>query len=149
MDRPGLWRDLEKIYADLDLELATLRPLCQTSGRCCRFKAAAHQLWTTRVELDYLVSHVGLPDGSPPEAGSCPYLKNGLCSVRDHRMLGCRIYFCDAGYAPAMGPLYEKYHTRIKELHRRHGMTYHYGELLVSLSELQGDKIVGPPDSHA
>jgi Fe-S-cluster containining protein len=147
MDQPELWRELEAIYADLDVELATLRPLCQTSGRCCRFKAAGHQLWTTRVELDYLVSHAGLPDGPPSEAGTCPYLKDGLCSVRDHRMLGCRIYFCDAGFATAMGPLYEKYHARIRELHRRHGKAYLYGELLDSLGALRGDKIVGPPES--
>jgi hypothetical protein len=135
MGRPELWRDLEDLYADLDRELATLRPLCRTSGRCCRFAAFGHQLWTTGLELDYLVDHQGQPPGPPSEAGTCPYLKDGLCSVRDHRMLGCRIYFCDAAYAGAMGPLYEKYHARIKDLHRRHGVEYHYGELLASLRE--------------
>ena len=135
MGGPELSRELEEIYADLDRELAVLRPLCQSSGRCCRFKAFGHQLWTTGVELDYLIEHQGLPTGAPTEEGTCPYLKNGLCSVRDHRMLGCRIYFCDAGYKDAMGPLYEKYHARIKELHRRHGATYRYGELLASLRE--------------
>lgn len=138
MDRSGLWRELEALYADLDRELATLRPLCQSSGRCCRFTTFGHQLWTTGIELDYLVEHEGLPPAPPPEAGSCPYLKNGLCSVRDHRMLGCRIYFCDAAYAGAMGPLYEKYHARLKDLHRRHGVAYRYGELLASLRERSG-----------
>jgi Fe-S-cluster containining protein len=147
MGRSELWHELEEIYADLGRELATLRPLCQTSGRCCRFKAYGHQLWTTRLELEYLVEHAGLPAGPPPESGTCPYLKDGLCSVRDHRMLGCRIYYCDSGYAAAMGPLYEKYHTRIKELHRRHGEPYRYGELLASLPGVQGDKIVGSPES--
>jgi len=145
MGRPELWRELEELYADLGRELEALRPLCQSSGRCCRFKAYGHQLWTTRLELDYLVAHAGLPEGLSRESGTCPYLKDGLCSVRDHRMLGCRIYFCDAGYAGAMSPLYEKYHARIKELHRRHGVAYRYGELLASLSELRGDKIVGSP----
>jgi len=146
MGRAELWNGLEEIYTELDRELATLRPLCQTSGRCCRFKAYGHQLWTTRVELDYLVEKQGFPEGPAGEPGTCPYLKEGLCSVRDHRMLGCRIYFCDAGYAGAMGHLYEKYHSRIKELHRRHGEAYRYGELLVSLGELRGDKIVGSPE---
>jgi Fe-S-cluster containining protein len=141
MDRSELWRDVEGIYADLDRELAALRPLCRSSGRCCRFKAFGHQLWTTRLELDYLVAHQGLPENPSREDGSCPYLKDGLCSVRDHRMLGCRIYFCDAGYAGAMGPLYEKYHARIKELHRRHGEAYQYGELLSSLRDREGTKL--------
>lgn len=144
MGLPELWRELEEIYAELDRELAELRPLCRSSGRCCRFKAFGHQLWTTSLELDYLVAHAGLPAPASGEEGTCPYLKDGLCSVRDHRMLGCRIYFCDAAYGEAMGPLYEKYHARIKELHRRHGRQYRYGELLVSLRERAGKPPPGP-----
>lgn len=140
MGRPELARELEEIYADLDRELAGLRPLCRSSGRCCRFKAYGHQLWTTDLELDYLIDREGLPSVPPAEEGTCPYLKDGLCSVRDHRMLGCRIYFCDSGYESSMGPLYEKYHARIKDLHRRHGVSYRYGELLASLKGRQGTK---------
>ena len=146
MARPEVWRELEAIYADLGRELSELRPLCQTSGRCCRFKAYGHQLWTTRLELDYLIEREGPPPASSPEEGTCPYLKEGLCSVRDHRMLGCRIYFCDAGYAGAMGPLYEKYHARIKDLHRRHALEYEYSELLGSLRRRSGQ---GPEPSPA
>ncbi len=149
MSRPELWRELEELYLDLGRELEALRPVCQSSGRCCRFKAYGHELWTTRLELDYLVAHAGLPEAPSRESGTCPYLQEGLCSVRDHRMLGCRIYFCDARYAGAMSPLYEKYHARIKELHRRHGVVYRYGELLASLRELPGDKIVGSPGADS
>jgi Fe-S-cluster containining protein len=138
MGRDQVWSGLEEIYTDLDRELAELRPLCQRSGRCCRFKDFGHQLWTTQVELDYLVGHEGLPPAAPAEKGLCPYLKEGLCGVRDHRMLGCRIYFCDTGYASAMGPLYEKYHARIKELHRRHGLPYEYGEFLSAIERRSG-----------
>jgi Fe-S-cluster containining protein len=137
MGRPEVWNELEGIYADLERELATLRPLCQRSSRCCRFKEYGHQLWTTQAELDYLVEHEGLPAAPAPE-GTCPYLKDGLCGVRDHRMLGCRIYFCDPGYATAMAPLYEKYHARIKELHRRHGLPYEYAEFLAALGRRAG-----------
>lgn len=133
MGRAEAWNELEAIYAELERELSVLRPLCRRSSRCCRFKEYGHQLWTTAVELDYLVEHEGLPSATPPEAGTCPYLKDGLCGVRDHRMLGCRIYFCDPAYASAMGPLYEKYHARIKDLHRRHGLTYEYAEFLNAL----------------
>jgi hypothetical protein len=136
MGRDDVWSELEGIYRDLDQELALLRPLCQRSGRCCKFKEFGHQLWTTAVELDYLVAREGLPPSGSGEA--CPYLKDGLCGVRDHRMLGCRIYFCDPGYADAMGPLYEKYHARIKELHRRHGLPYEYGEFLSAIARRAG-----------
>ena len=135
MEPEAAYRDLESVYAELARELAELRPLCQTSGRCCRFKESGHQLWTTRLELDYLVDREGLPAGPRPE-GVCPYLKEGLCGVRDHRMLGCRIYFCDPSYAQAMGPLYEKYHRKVKEVHRSHGLPYEYAEFLKALPGL-------------
>jgi hypothetical protein len=48
-------------------------------------------------------------------------------------MLGCRIYFCDPAYASAMGPLYEKYHGKIKELQKRHAVPYRYSELIQAL----------------
>lgn len=137
MARERLWEDLEALYAELDRELGVLRPLCQRSGRCCRFKEAGHQLWTTGIELDYLVDHAGTPERPASSEGSrdsCPYLKDGLCGVRDHRMLGCRIYFCDPAYQAAMGPLYEKYHSRMKDLHRRHGLAYRYEEFLTALA---------------
>jgi len=134
VSRDAAFRELEAVYADLERELSELRPLCRTSGRCCRFKDYGHQLWTTGFELDYLVAQRGLPEPQNAGEGVCPYLKGGLCSVRDHRMLGCRIYFCDASYQDAMGPLYERYHRRIKEIHQRQGIPYEYGELLSRLS---------------
>jgi Fe-S-cluster containining protein len=141
MGRDEVWSELEGIYADLDRELAVLRPLCQRSGRCCKFKEFGHQLWTTQVELDYLVAREGLPAAGSGDGGACPYLRDGLCGVRDHRMLGCRIYFCDAGYAGAMGPLYEKYHSRIKELHQRHDLPYEYAEFLSAIGRRAGMKM--------
>lgn len=131
MNLEAAFRELEGIYGDLDRELAALRPRCELSGRCCRFREYGHQLWTTPIEFEYLRRHAGVP-GPVPE-GSCPFLRGGLCGVRPHRMLGCRIYFCDPAYAPAMGPLYERYHARIRDLHRRHGVPYRYFEFLSGL----------------
>ncbi|HXG62682.1 MAG TPA: hypothetical protein VNO22_15035 [Planctomycetota bacterium] len=128
MDRAAAFRELEEIYRDLDRELAALRPRCELSGRCCRFREFGHELWTTPIEFEYLLRHAPRP--SPRPEGVCPFLQGGLCGVRPYRMLGCRIFFCDAGYAPAMGPLYERYHARIRDLHRRHGVPYRYFEFL-------------------
>lgn len=133
MGRESVWPELEQIYADLETELAGLRPLCQRSSRCCKFKEFGHQLWTTGLELDYLLEHEGPPPTGKALQDVCPYLRDGLCGARDHRMLGCRIFFCDPGYASAMNPLYEKYHARIKDLHRKHGLSYEYAELLSAL----------------
>lgn len=130
--REKAFRDLEAVYADLERELAALGPRCELSGRCCRFREYGHQLWTTTLELEYLQAREPEPDRTPE--GVCPYLVQGRCGVRDHRMLGCRIYFCDPAYADAMGPLYERYHRRIKDLHARHGIPYRYVEFLSSIT---------------
>jgi hypothetical protein len=129
--REEAYRELEAIYADLDQELGRLGPVCGRSGRCCRFREHGHELWTTRLEWEYLVDRAGPPPAGPE--GSCPYLQGGLCGVRDHRMLGCRIYFCDPSYAGAMGPLYERCHRRIRDLHVRAELPYRYSELLSTL----------------
>ena len=131
MGREEAFRELETLYADLELELAALKPRCELSSRCCRFNEFGHQLWTTGLEVDYLLARERAP-GPLPE-GTCPYLQEGRCSVRDHRMLGCRIFFCDPGYKDAMGPLYERHHRAVKEIHVRHGIDYRYGEFLGEL----------------
>jgi hypothetical protein len=129
MGREEAFQELETVYADLERELATLRPRCDLSSRCCRFTEFGHQLWTSALELEYLLAHEPAPVG-PAAEGVCPYLKDGRCGARDHRMLGCRIFFCDPGYKDAMGPLYEKHHRAVKAIHVRHGIPYLYGEFL-------------------
>lgn len=124
--------DLERLYADLADELRTLGPGCRQRGDCCRFARSGHELWTTPLEFEYLRARTGFAGADPEQArqGVCPFLKNGTCGVRDHRMLGCRIYFCDPGYASRMPDVYEKFHARVKEVLRRHGLAYEYFRFL-------------------
>ena len=130
-------RELESIYADLQRELEGLRPLCRLSGRCCRFGESGQQLWTTRLELEFLLEHQGIPE--QVSGGACPYLRDGLCGVRDHRMLGCRVFFCDVTYQSAMGPVYEKYHRRVRDLHGKFGIPYEYREFMAEITRIIGE----------
>ena len=132
MGRPEALGELDAVYAELEAELAARNPKCELSGRCCRFKEFGHQLWTTDLELDYLFQGAGAPPSKSDAV--CPYLENGRCGARSARMLGCRIYFCDPGFKDEMGPLYERYHRHVKEIHARHGIPYAYGELLAKLA---------------
>lgn len=134
MNRKAAFRELKAIYSDLEGEH---RPVCVRTGRCCRFGEFGHQLWMTRLEVEYLLERAGLPEGG--DEGVCPFLKGGECAVRDRRMLGCRIYFCDASYTSVMTQLYEKYHRRIREAHRRHGVPYAYSEYLGELRRRRGE----------
>lgn len=136
---------LERLYADLDAELARRAPACIARGDCCRFATSGHVLYTTPVELDYLLAHAPAPPAR--EDGACPYLTTtGRCGVRDHRMLGCRVYFCDPAYTEAMPDVYERFHARVKTLLREQGIPYEYFRFLDRIATTASNPAdVGPP----
>lgn len=120
--------DLEGVYEDLDAEIARRGPVCRTSGVCCRFAQSGHRLYTTPLEYEYLRARTGFAGArrEQAEAGVCPFLTEGRCGVRQHRMLGCRVYFCDPAYADAMPDVYERFHSRVRDVMRAHGLAYDY-----------------------
>jgi hypothetical protein len=81
-----------------------------------------------RVSLGQFFSQA-LPQG-------CPYQVEGLCTAREARPLGCRIYFCDETAQAWQEEVYERYHAQLKEVHARFGVPYRYVEWRVGLREL-------------
>jgi len=130
--RQEAYRALEALYAELQAELDAMGPRCQLSGRCCRFGEFGHQLWVTTLEIDYLLEGAGFPAALP--GGTCPFLKEGTCGARRHRALACRTFFCEPSFRYHMGPLHEKYHRRIKDLHRLAGIPCGYFEFMGELA---------------
>lgn len=66
-------------------------------------------------------------------ADACPYQIDGLCTVRDVRPLGCRVYFCQASSRWWQGPMTESWLARLKALHAEFGVPYAYVEWLAAL----------------
>jgi hypothetical protein len=66
----------------------------------------------------------------------CPYQVGGLCTAREGRPLGCRIYFCDENAQEWQNEVYEKYHARLRGVHEKFGVPYRYVEWRVGLREL-------------
>ena len=123
---PELHAELESIYRDLAAEITAANPICRQSGDCCNFVKTDHVLFVTQLEIDYLLRTHALPDESRVD-GCCPFLTaEKKCGVRDHRMLGCRIYYCDSNYTATGQDLYEKYLRRIKDLYRKHNISWRY-----------------------
>ena len=116
---------LDELYARVDTVLAERRPRCEMSGRCCNFAAEDHQLWASGLEVRHALAAAG---GVVPEApvDSCPWWKSGLCTLREGRPLGCRLYFCDPAWADEMGAVYELFHQQLRELHQAHDLPYSY-----------------------
>ena len=52
---------------------------------------------------------------SQPEG--CPYQAGNICTARERRPLGCRVYFCDPNWAGKGEELSERYIKQLKDLH--------------------------------
>ncbi len=125
---------LPVLYADLAAEIAQAAPVCELSGRCCRFVEYGHKLYITRPEAELLLSE-GLPPDTVVDEAGCPFQQGGLCTARNRRPLGCRIYFCDPSYQDTMYDLSAKYTARLQDLHRATDTPWEYGALHEFLRE--------------
>lgn len=49
---------LREMYADLDAAVAECGPVCNASGRCCKFESYGHRLYVTGLEIAWYVMGV-------------------------------------------------------------------------------------------
>jgi len=133
-DEPAALVDrVRALYQRVDAEIAARQPVCINRGTCCRFDAYGHRLYVTQVELDYFLLHQrphGLRDVT---TGACPYQIAGRCTAREHRPLGCRIFFCDPNAQDWQPALYERRLAELKQIGEELGIEYRYKEWLVAL----------------
>jgi Fe-S-cluster containining protein len=118
-----------ELYREVDRAVAEAGPVCLASGRCCRFKEWGHVLFLSNLEADVLLD--GAP-GYDPDAVTpdfCPFQKENLCTAREHRPLGCRIYYCDPTYQVRAAEITEEYLKKLKELAGRLGLEWRYAPL--------------------
>ncbi len=127
------------IYKDLAADVDAAAPVCELSGRCCRFKEYGHTLFISRPEAELLLEP-GLPPNAAIDEAGCPFQVEGLCTARDRRPMGCRVYFCDPSYAGVGEALTERYLLRLKQLHDETGTPWEYRPLHNFLLSVQEDK---------
>ncbi|MEO0475571.1 MAG: hypothetical protein AAF085_06325 [Planctomycetota bacterium] len=132
------------LYDELGLAVAERRPVCNASGRCCRFEEYGHRLYVTGLEIAWFLSRLSGreadsgSDISLKQAGSspnCPYQINGLCSTHEIRPLGCRVYFCEEGTEAWQQDTTERFLNQLKALHAEHDLPYAYMEWRAGLAE--------------
>ena len=122
------------IYARVGEEIAAAAPVCEASGRCCRFLEFGHRLYLSRTEAELLLEE-GLPAGSTVDEAGCPFQVGKLCTARERRPLGCRVFFCDPNYAGRAEEFSERYIAELKQLHLDTGTEWEYGPLHEFLRE--------------
>ena len=125
---PELRRRVLALYAEVDAAVAAVGPKCDASGRCCRFKEYGHTLFVSNLEAEVLIdaapSYV-----QPVTEDYCPFQDGNLCTAREPRPLGCRVYFCDPTYQDTGSAITEKYLRRLKELAESFGTGWRYAPL--------------------
>src|SRR5687767_7570923 len=134
-----------RVYADLQREIDARRPICSTSGKCCRFEEYGHRLYVSTLELAAFVAQaptvtrdVPVQSRSLPVLTSpgCPFQVDNLCSVHAIRPFGCRMFFCDATAMKWQNERYEHFHAELKRLHELLDVPYFYVEWRQALAAL-------------
>lgn len=134
---PQLRSEVLAVYADADAAVAAAGPRCDASGRCCRFKEYGHTLFISNLEAEILLESA--PPYEKPVSGEfCPFQVGNLCTAREPRPLGCRVYFCDSSYQDTGTAISETYLRRLKDLAEAHGIAWRYAPLHHFLNEAEG-----------
>lgn len=122
--------ELRSIYEALDREIANLGPVCQLSGRCCRFAEYGHTLFLSEPEFDMLLREAPAPSRPLDDGETCPWQDlQGRCTAREARPLGCRVYFCDPRHEPHAPELSERFLARLKRMAEQHNLSWNYAPL--------------------
>ena len=129
-----LRRRVLELYREVDAAVAAAGPVCVASGRCCRFKEYGHTLFVSNLEADVLLASAP-PYDRPVSADFCPFQKDNLCTAREPRPLGCRVYYCDPAYQETGCRISEEYLRRLKRLAEEHGVEWRYAPLHDFLNE--------------
>lgn len=128
--------DLDLLLQELDYEAGDLGARCWLSGDCCDFDAAGHRLFTSEIEARRFARGVDLA-GWDPASRMCPAWKDRKCTAREHRPIACRTYFCDPRFTDRVHELTERYVTRLKWLHEKHGLAWDYRDFLDHLGRIR------------
>lgn len=123
-----LRRRILQLYQDVDRDVAAAGPVCVASGRCCRFKEYGHVLYVSNLEAGVLLNGAP-PYESPVTPDFCPFQKGNLCTAREPRPLGCRVYYCDPNYQETGNQITETYLRRLKDLAGEAGVEWKYAPL--------------------
>jgi Fe-S-cluster containining protein len=135
------------IYAEADAAIAAAGPRCESSGRCCRFKEYGHTLFISHLEAEVLLD-AAPPYAKPVSAEFCPFQKENVCTAREPRPLGCRVYFCDPAYQETGNEITEKYLRRLKDLADELSLGWRYGPLHIFLNEGEARGREAPQDQN-
>jgi hypothetical protein len=146
LNEADLRTEVLSLYREVDREVAAAGPVCVASGRCCRFKEHGHVLFVSKLEADVLLASAPAYE-APVSSDFCPFQKDNLCTAREPRPLGCRIYYCDPNYQETSNQLTEKYLAKLKQLADENVINWQYAPLHVFLNQGRDSALPGSSNS--
>lgn len=144
---PELQTAIRRVYASVDAAVSFEGPRCDASGRCCRFKEYQHTLFLSHFEAEILLA-TAPPYEKPVSPDGCPFQVDNLCTARDERPLGCRIYFCDPAYQERQNEITETALAELKKIADDHGTGWRYAPLHVFLNDAERPAVSLPPPTR-
>jgi Fe-S-cluster containining protein len=121
---------LRAIYDEIGAEIRRQAPVCEISGKCCRFEEYGHTLFVSAPEFALLLAEAPPPTRPLDDGATCPWQDaKGRCNARDARPLGCRVYFCDPNYQNAAPEVAEAGIRRLKQMVDDLGLPWDYAPL--------------------
>jgi Fe-S-cluster containining protein len=130
-DCPQFLAELRELLQRTSQTLPDNQTLCTRCGRCCDFASAGHRLYVTAGELA-LLAEMALP--SPSRPLRCGFQVEGLCTARELRPMGCRLYHCDEALGKQGCRAAEEFHQAIQELHQKYRLPYRYTEMTQAMA---------------
>jgi Fe-S-cluster containining protein len=137
-NRPEVIAAVGRVYDEVRAEIEQRKPVCQLSGRCCKFEEYGHRLYVSTLELAAFMAAGGSNEAPGWDGKGCPFQVGKLCGVHTRRPFGCRMYFCDFTAQEWQNAEYEKFHARLKTLHDELGVPYFYVEWRTALRDVFG-----------
>ena len=146
--RMGHGRDPRLVDAplrELDAAVAAHGPVCELSGRCCRFREYGHTLFLSAPEAALLLAEPP-PRLARSTTATCPWQDlDGRCTAREARPLGCRVYFCDPAFEAHAPELTEQFLGQLKQEAARHDWPWDYAPLHKHLFEAHAEGRLATP----
>ena len=130
---PEVRAAVDAVYARADARVAAAGPRCEASGRCCRFAEYGHTLFLSQFEAEILLAAAPAYE-SPVSRDGCPFQVDNLCTARDERPVGCRVYFCDESYTDEGNAITEEAVAALKRVADDCGAGWHYAPLHIHLN---------------
>lgn len=122
--------EIQRLLIEAQAKIDSHNPSCAACGRCCMFDIAGHRLYVSTGELALLAS-TAAPEKPAPLR--CQWQSGGGCVARDTRPLGCRVFYCKT----ELNEIYEKFHRKIVDTHKKYGVPYFYAEMTIAAEALQ------------